>query len=449
MTSTEVPVPIDRFAGTLRVDRSPDQYPDYRNPADGIWAPNDLYPWCREPSPASGTRGRGENGVCSRPTGHPGQHVASTSTRIIAIWEDATPAALEPDPMGHVTRGARTLEIDGWNDPRIGVYNDSVSRWCNEPSPPGQGGVCSRPSGHPVHWNHIAGTSVTVLGVWGPNVDKWSEIRAGDYVSDYRNSQDPESGFRSTEQDNWCRHGNPDDTSSCVCTRPTGHSGQHIATTGSGRVRWVLANANAPVAVVTPELIDPEDGSPADDESLVFTAAPVLGDVVKLRDRLNRLYVMGVRAASSEIEALDLTRNELRAIPVDRCVKIADESVSMLTLEELEQIAKWYADHRDTVRRVAVREYRADRWCMEGLNRNLKSLGLSHYQPTLRGEIMVRVPFEHPDAHVDTDLIQRRVTEALRNPEVAAAMRLALPVVEDIELNPDGLTVSAGSFVRK
>jgi hypothetical protein len=142
---------------------------------------------------------------------------------------------------------------------------------------------------------------------------------------------------------------------------------------------------------------------------------------------------------------LDLKRKELRAIPIDRCVK---QDVP-LSVAELQWVAQWYSGHRDAVRKIAVREYRKDRWCMDGLNQNLRTLGLPKYEPSLRGTISVSLPFECSDIHAGQDGIESKLNAALRNPEVQAALRLALPTIEEIELQPDEMTVRATNFMRK
>lgn len=432
MTSTEL-VP-DRLAPTPgMVGDHTVAYVDYDNAADGIWCAGG-YTWCGEHSP----RDAHDNTYrCSRPQGHPAHwaHVACAG-RILAVWGGGVSA----DPMAAVGVDTRSNHPD-YTHPVHGVYVDS-DHWCRVRYPDGLG-LCSRRAGHPAHWAHVAANATRVISVWhgAAAPDPFAHVTAhSGHASDFPSWDDPDTGIRVPGVANWCQESHENFNS--VCTRARGHYGQHIGTSSTGRIRWVKPNDRVPPVV---EPVDPEDGSAADDESLVFTEAPEVGAVVKLRDRTNRLYVIAVRQGSSEVEVLDLQRQELRAVPFGRCVKID----SMLSVEELGWVAKWYSSHRDNVRKVAVREYKGGRWCMDGLNQNLRSLGLERYEPTLTGNITVRLPFECPDVHATQSTIESRVREALAKPTVSAALRLSLPLVDGIELKSDELSVSATEFTRK
>ncbi len=428
MTSTEV---VDRFAH-VAAGRTVAEYNDYTNINDGIWTGSG-YVWCGAQGPVS-------NCGCSRPQGHPASwaHIACSATgnggTVHEVWGGGP---LLPDPHAAVTVGT-TSDYSGWSE----IYQDT--NWCAASDPTG-GGVCSRPR-HASNWQHIASIPTRVIAVWGgANAVAFDDPFASIYVDarfmDYRNWDDNVIGVRVRNAE-YCRETKPGVDGGRFCTRAIDHQGQHISTSGT-RVLWTMPQAvPVPEPVVEP---DPEDGSPVDDESLVFTVAPEIGDVVKLRDRKNRLYVMSRRRDTPEVEVLDLERKELRAIPIDRCVKQDDP----LTIDELQWVAQWYSGHRDEVRKVAVREYRQERWCMAGLNENLRSLGLVPYEPTLRGTVTVSLPFDCGDIHAGQDELELRVKQALADPEVSAALRVALPLIDGIELQPDEMTVRATNFTRK
>lgn len=430
MTSTEV---ADPFAH-VRAGQSIGEHHDWSNPVTGIWSARG-YEWCAVPGPETGF-------VCSRPRGHPTswQHTACTEGgndgrgTIHEVWGGVV---LEPDPCGDVTVGTRVRD-HGF--PRMICHHDS-NEWCNQQAP-GSSAVCSRIAGHAAHWQHIAATERDVLSVWGgPFVDPFADVMVEARPSSYARWDDNVIGMR-VRNARYCRAINPEHhTRGAFCTRAVEHEGQHISTSET-RIFWTMPNERTPEDMPAP---DPEDGSPVDDESAVYTEAPEIGDVVKLRDRRNRLYVMSQRKDTPEVEVLDLERKELRAIPIDRCVKQTDP----LTIDELQWVAQWYAGHRNDVRKIAVREYRKDRWCMAGLNQNLRELGLTPYEPTLHGTILVQLPFDCVDIHAGQDAIEAKVMKALSDPSVSAALRVALPSIEEIKLLPDELTVRATNFTRK
>lgn len=306
------------------------------------------------------------------------------------------------------------------------------------------GYTCTRQAGHPENWNHIAANTTSVVDVWGAGSDPFGHVVAGDRAANMPGYDNDQHGIRANNRDRWCRATKVGHPSGAFCTRPVSHPGQHISTRGTNAYEVIWVDPVTPPAPPV-EFVDPEDGSPADAEDRVFTDAPEIGDVVKLRDRVNRLYVLGKRTHEGEMEVLDLTRNEFRTLLYSRLVRLDD---AVLTAEELTQVTRWYSGHRQDVRRVAVREYRAGRWCRDGLNENLRALGLEDHQPILVGQIRVTVPFECPDIHATQSQIEARVAEALGNPEVAAALRLALPPVDGIELQSEQLTITANNFNR-
>lgn len=432
MTATEV---VADPMGPVVEGRAVADYPGYDNADHGIWTRRS-YTWCAAAGPRT-------QYACSRPIGHPASwnHIACTEGghggrgTVHEVWGAV---ALEPDPCADVTISARVRD-HGY--PAL-ICAPNSDDWCRQQAPDSSA-VCSRPRGHAAHWQHIAATSSTVIAVWGGDaefVDPHASVYESQLLREIARWDNNVTGIR-VANERYCRETKEGRTPGAFCTRAIGHEGKHIST-NSTRVLWVKDN---PKVVAPVEPPDPEDGSPVDDESIVYTEAPEVGDVVRLRDRRNRLYVMSQRRDTPEVEVLDLERKELRAIPVDRCVKQDDP----LTIDELQWVAQWYSGHRDAVRKIAVREYRKDRWCMAGLNQNLRELGLQSYEPTLHGTINVQLPFDCSNIHAGQDEIESKVTAALANPEVSAALRVALPLIDGIELLPDEMTVRATNFNRK
>lgn len=342
-----------------------------------------------------------------------------------------------PDPLGPVSVGDAVRDVPGYSSRTHGIYSHGQG-YCSVGI---NGYVCTRPSGHPPTWRHIGANTSTVVMVSGGegSYDPFAHIHEGALATDHRNWDHTIWGIRGGDRENWCRETHEDHEPGAFCTRPLNHPGQHISTRGGSphRVMWVK-----PVGQQR-EFIDPEDGSDADPEETVYTTTPETGTVVKLRDRLNRLYVLGPMLHSQNVEVLDLLRNELRNVPPSRCVRVD----SPLTPEELTQVTRWYAGHRVVVREVAVREHRNGRWCASGLNDNLQALGLEPHEPTLRGEIHLVVPFECEDVRAGQSTIESLVRGAL-TAEVSTALRAALPTVNGLVLSPELLAASAHNFHR-
>lgn len=448
--------PADPHANSVLAGNRVRDHGDYNNVITGIWTRNE-YTWCAQTGPG----GR----ACSRPIGHPNhwQHIAASLNEdtgrasVDEVWGGSAvplPPGLAADPFGSVAVGASTADHPGFAEGDGFWVNDGDSaQWCGQSNPDGSRGICSRRPGHPAHWKHIASGRRLVINVWGGELatfnDPFASVGRHAWLSDHSDWNDPTVGMR-VNRDNYCmitHEGNP-------CTRAREHYGKHIAT-NSDRVIDTWPNDKIWTADAAPALMDPEDGTPRDAETTVVAETPTVGTVVRLRDRKNRLYVLRERTGSAEIEVLDLTRDDpdhpelnlpmFRAVPLDRCIAQPDP----LTSDELTRVAVWYHEHRESVRRIAVREYRKDRWCMAGLNQNLAALGLEQYEPKLSGLINVTLPFEHEDVKATQSVVEALVTAALADPQVVIALRMALPTIEGIELDPTGMKVSANNFSRK
>lgn len=342
--------------------------------------------------------------------------------------------------MGGVQNGARLRSHDGYDHPEWGIRVHRERR-CHDSSSNGYN--CTRPMSHP--GQHISANMDYVVDTWpGEGQDPFAHVTAEAYAVDFPGWDNGVWGIRSADSGRWCRDTKEGHSNGAFCTRPVGHPGQHISTRGSNRHQVIWVKEVVPTAE-EPEFLDPEDGSAPDPEENVLTAAPEVGEVVKLRDRVNRLYMLGSRANQPLVEVLDLTRNEFRTLPYSRLVKLDG---AVLTAEELTQVTRWYAGHRQDVRRVAVREYRSGRWCRDGLNENLRALGLEEHQPTLNGQIRVTVPFECPDIHATQTVIEEKLREALAQSGVEEALRRLLPTVDGIELQSEQMSVSATNFNR-
>lgn len=411
MTTTEIRDPL----GDVRIDMRTGDL-QYSHAEYGVYAHD--RPACGESD---------ENGrTCTRPEGHDFQHINADSSRVRAIWPN-----IGPDPAVKVTVGQALSDITDYANADKGVLVDPA-RWCSAPH---RGYVCTRPANHPDE--HVACTPEQVVAIWGnTSTDPFANVDGG-YTHDRANYQDPIYGLSAETP---CGFRVP--TSEAVCRRPPGHPGKHIGSTQTGRIRWTKKVKSVDLVLDGLHIQDPLDGTPPD------TADPVsgtlaTGSVLRLRDRATLMFLMSQNGDSAEV--LDMSRWQVRRLPL-RMLMATEQPI---TPEDLREVMRWYSGHRDQVRKVAVREYRNDRWCMGGLNDNLRSLGFEDYVPTLRGTITVQLPFEHSDSSVDQSRVEAELMAALSNPEVAAAMRVALPLIEGIELESENLRVSATNFMRK
>lgn len=341
---------------SIVVGDHPGDWPRYNHEVEGFFHPGSL-PDLRTTRAAYGIS---VHAARRSPFGE-WQHIASRRSAdggVQEVWME------EPmlDPHASIAVGTDLASMPYWDDPVTGVFiRAGISNWCREPTPSGSGSACSRATGHPAHWRHVAATSRSVLEVWGGGV---------------------------------------------------------------------------------PPILDPEDGTAED--TVVTTTPPSVGQVMRLRNRRNRLYVMKVRT-SGDVEALDFTRDELRVLPLDRCIALTEDA--MLTMDEISQVGRWYHAHRKAVKNVAVREYRNDRWCLSGLNGELRTLGLEPYEPSLHGVLVLTVPFDCPNIHAVSSEVEGEVRDAVQAQE--AALRAAMPSVKGIELVVSELKVRATELTRK
>ena len=305
-------------------------------------------------------------------------------------------AEVVTDPFAHVRAGDAT-KTGEWENPVYGVWTDNLWTWCPE-SDPQTSFHCSRPPGHP--GKHIAAMSEQVMSVWGesgvvgredPLADAIAGLETNNQFTHIMGWDSNEYGIRAENRD-YCRMTHPDFSSSQFCTRPAGHPANWTHVSTSSYVLWKKEGVQ--VQVQTFEDDFPEDGSEKDPEGLVIDSVEI-GELVRVRDRKNIGYVIGTRSSGKQVEILDLNnQGRLMTVALDKLVPSERKTP---TVAELQMVTAWYADLRNNVRRVAVREYRRDRWCMDGLNENLAALGMARYEPTISGEIQMTIPFEADD----------------------------------------------------
>lgn len=181
-----------------------------------------------------------------------------------------------------------------------------------------------------------------------------------------------------------------------TCTRPPGHPTwwKHVAADG-WEILSVWGGGDPPVA--EGQLIDPEDGSPPDPADATITKADIkIGAVYKLRDRVNKLQVIGgtddnMPRKDGWLDVLDLTRREQRAVPVEEIVPV--EGLT-LTMEELGWTIDFAQDLRKRIAGQAVDKYHEGKWCINGLRDGLRDLGLPDYQPMQTGTLSIQVPYQ-------------------------------------------------------
>lgn len=378
----------------------------------------------------------GRGYTCTRTYGHSPywDHVACDSRTVIDKWGRQIPP--DPDPAGQLTVG------DAVGDRLNILFQADLADQCRHPNPDGTIGHCTRIGAHSALWPHVFVSDGIIRSTWGGTVgvaDPFASATRGQWASDMANWRDPVVGVR---VEPFCREQNGDYTSSQFCTRPVGHPGQHISTNRDGRVLWTKPpTVSAPVAQLP---YPPADGTPVDVEG-IWDRLPDMGTVARLRDRSFRMYVLGHRS-SGTVEALDIDGAQVVELPIDLLVHTDPE---YLLTDELGKVAQWYATYRDKVRRVAVREYRNDRWCMSGLNQNLRTLGLKEYTPELFGRLRIEVPFTFPDVHAGQSDIERLVKETLADPALVKVLAAALPPIDGMTTHADELRVQAVDFSRK
>lgn len=424
MTTPETPDPLGRTADW--VGRSTRQRSDYSHPEHGFYEHDRRI--CAQTND--------DGWSCTRVREHNPDwpHISADYDRIRAVWGGWQPPPTVSIATAEYTLGMAVSDIADAHDPVRGVYVDPMN-WCAAPITPQY--ICTRPKGHE-NDAHI-GCTANQLVAFGPlgGADPFSKVTSGWY-SDHGDWNNPVYGLY-VERSTQC--GATKAGSDYGCTRPRMHPGAHKSFRESGQFRWTDSELLSPHSIPTDDIQEPLDDTPVDTIDSP-TTAPTVGTLMRLRDRSNLLYVMGARA--NGIEVLDMTHWRVREVPLPRMVPTG----RVITEQEMGEVVRWYAGHRDQVKKVAVREYRGGRWCMGGLNDNLRSLGLEEHQPSLHGTVRVALPFECPDPKTQQTEIETALGKALADPAVRMALRNALPKVEKLNLTVDQLTVTATDFKR-
>lgn len=317
------------------------------------------------------------------------------------------------DPWVNARVDQYVSESPGYDDPVTGFY--VRGRRCVESE---DGTRCTRPYEHPESWQHIACGSSYIIRTWG-GADPFADIEVGQNVREHPLWKDSRRGVRVREI-NWC--GAPTGTPGHFCTRPRDHEfdWKHVSTSYQGDVLGVkINNIGGPYVETVPA-----DGSAVDPPERVFTTAPGIGEIVKLRDRQRELYVIDV-TASGDVETLDLDDLNYRIIPVDHLVY----TERTLSVSDLPRLENWFNQHRHTVRRVGIEKMRQNLWCRDGLDSALKKMGLPKFEPELRGTISVQLPFLAGDGTMTRSDAQARVLALFEDPR----FRELLNEVPDVE----------------
>lgn len=169
---------------------------------------------------------------------------------------------------------------------------------------------------------------------------------------------------------------------------------------------------------------------------------PEIGQLYRHAETGNLLYVVGKRASAFDV--FDLGTNKHLVL---QPASLVAEETDALTAELLTGFAIWFSAHRTATRKVAVREYKADRWCMDGLNQALRDLGMAPYEPTLNGTVTVRVPFEVEDSSTPRSAIERAVNDTLAAADFAQTIRGVS--INGVALEADAVSVRASDFHRR
>lgn len=235
-----------------------------------------------------------------------------------------------------------------------------------------------------------------------------------------------------------------------TCTRPVGHPDwwKHVAADG-WEILSVWGGGDPPA--LEGQFIDPEDGSPADPAEAKLTKAEVkIGGVYKLRDRVNKLQVIGgtddvMPRKDGMLDVLDFTRREQRALPVEEIVPVEGLTLDM---EELGWTIDFAQDLRKRIAGQAVDKYHEGKWCINGLRDGLRDLGLPEYQPSQTGNLVIKVPYT---ALTDTGTSDvRKAYEAALGDVLAQIKTIQIPENDyDIEVRTTEVSVGVQEVHRR
>lgn len=234
-----------------------------------------------------------------------------------------------------------------------------------------------------------------------------------------------------------------------VCTRPAGHPEhwKHVAADG-WEILSVWGGGKPPN---DGELVDPEDGSPVDPETALTKADLEIGGIYKLRDRVNKLEVIGGVEGSllrkdGQIEVIDFTKHEQRAVPVEEIVKVEGLALSF---DEFSWSIQFAQELRMKIKEEAVSNYHKNLWCENGLQDGLRDLGLPKYVPQQRGEVVVKIPYVATTG-AKTSAVKQAVSDLLDIDAIKKALKGLDPDNDDeLEVRPEAITFGIQEVTRK
>lgn len=264
-----------------------------------------------------------------------------------------------------------------------------------------------------------------------PILDQPWRVRAGMNLDEYERRHlrrlvcDP-------DHNNWCKEPVPEGKAvHGQCSRPAGHPAhwKHVAATNY----QIIATWGGGDAPKDGEFVDPEDGTPEDPaESVVPTEAIVPGAVLRLKDRKNKLQVIGKPGDRSDgdIDVLDLEKREYRAVPATEMVV---DPAAVLTVDDLLFSIEYAQRTRMKIKDEAVASYHLGRWCEAGLQDALRDLGLPKYVPTQTGYVSVQVPYSAVSG-MNTSKVRKLVEDALSLDDLKALIAAKVDPEDDDEL---------------
>jgi hypothetical protein len=304
-----------------------------------------------------------------------------------------------------------------------------------------RGRRCSRRKHHE-YWRHVAVSEAgRIRSAWASELfdDPFADITMRS--SNVGNSHNSVYGLFSRSSQ--CEFAM---TNGYLCTRPKGHptTWKHV----HYRYGDVYAlqepteetNAEQKVEVFD----DPEDGTPPDTVDLLTTKPPI-GTMVRLRDRALIMEVVGHREGA--VECFDFSRSKMRVMRLGQLV-VTDQRP---TNEQFVEMLKWFTANRETTREVAIREYKRGRWCLAGLNENLRNLGLPEYVPPTTGQLMITIPVtlqRQFNQYARNEAVQQLVTQAFSGDRLAL-LKAAIPDIEGVGVNLDAIRITSGNFQQE
>jgi hypothetical protein len=125
------------------------------------------------------------------------QHVVvSGSGRVLATW-GGEPTGLAVDPYADLVLDTRRSELVGdWRNATTGIYTNGAT--CAVRSPD-DSWHCTRPEGHPTHWNHVVMLDGRIRAIWGATTPTPSMVFVATEPDDPTLRDDPTTRF--TRQD--------------------------------------------------------------------------------------------------------------------------------------------------------------------------------------------------------------------------------------------------------